>query len=70
MNDTMLNINRDEEKPSNLKTMEVLLKKCLPPDGGDDTENEDNNAMCSDSIAGEDDNASTATPSTSSEQIK
>ncbi|XP_058982422.1 protein draper isoform X5 [Musca domestica] len=74
MNDSMLNINRDEEKPSNLKTMEVLLKKCLPPDvggGGDETENEDNNAVCSASIADDNnDNASTASPSTSSKQIK
>ncbi|XP_073841078.1 multiple EGF like domains draper isoform X3 [Musca autumnalis] len=72
MNDTLLNINHDEEKPSNLKTM--LMKKCLPPDvGGDDTENEDNNAICSASIAddnNDNDNASTATPSTSSEHIK
>lgn len=27
MNDTMLNINQDEEKPSNLKNMTVLLEK-------------------------------------------
>lgn len=67
MNDTMLNINCNEEKPSNLKTMEVLLKKCAPMDGGDITDNEDNNAN---SLGEEDNEASTATPSTSSEQLK
>lgn len=30
MNDTMLNINQDEEKPSNLKNMTVLLEKPEP----------------------------------------
>ncbi|XP_037810487.1 protein draper isoform X5 [Lucilia sericata] len=60
---TILNINRDEEKPSNLK---VLLKKC-ELENGNETENEDN-ANCNNSVC--DDNASTATPSTSSEHIK
>ncbi|XP_037889944.1 protein draper isoform X4 [Glossina fuscipes] len=60
MNDTMLNINRDEEKLSNLKTMEVLLKKCevdknddtvKDVDDNDDNNNKDNNnAACSLSI--------------------
>ncbi|XP_023161071.2 protein draper isoform X4 [Drosophila hydei] len=31
MNDTMLNINHDEEKPSNVKNMTVLLEKPEPP---------------------------------------
>lgn len=60
MNDTMLNINRDEEKLSNLKTMDVLLKKCEVDnnddsvkdiDDNDDNNNKDNNnAACSLSI--------------------
>lgn len=62
---TILNINHDEEKPSNLK---VLLKKC-EPENGNETENEnEDNANCNTSVC--DDNASTATPSTSSEHIK
>lgn len=60
---TILNINQDEEKPSNLK---VLLKKC-ELDNGNETENDDN-ANCNTSVC--DDNASTATPSSSSEHIK
>lgn len=60
---TILNINHDEEKPSNLK---VLMKKCYL-ESGNDTENEDN-VNCNNSNC--DDNASTASPSTSSEHIK
>ena len=59
---TILNINHDEEKPSNLK---VLLKKCELVDGNE-TENDDN-VNCNTSIC-DDDHASTATASTSSEQ--
>lgn len=44
MNETVLNINSDEEKPSNLKTMEVLLDKKATKNG--DKEEEEDNASC------------------------
>lgn len=62
MNDTMLNINQDEEKPSNLKNMTVLLEKPEPPaEPEPQHESFDNTNL---------DAASTASPSSSPELRK
>ncbi|XP_039150123.1 protein draper isoform X3 [Drosophila simulans] len=61
MNDAMLNINQDEEKPSNVKNMTVLLNKPLPP-----TEPEPQHE-CFDNTNTNLDNVSTASPSSSPE---
>lgn len=57
MNDTILNINSDEEKPSNLKAMSALLEKKIEADTEDSEE-----AAC-DSIC---DNMDVSTASASS----
>ncbi|XP_017059613.1 protein draper isoform X5 [Drosophila ficusphila] len=59
MNDTMLNINQNEEKPSNLKNMTVLLDKPAPP-----TEPEPQHESLDNTNL---DNVSTASPSSSPE---
>ncbi|XP_017136793.1 protein draper isoform X6 [Drosophila miranda] len=59
MNDTMLNINHDEEKPNNLKNMTVLLTKPEPP-----TEPEPQHESFDNTNI---DNVSTASPSSSPE---
>ncbi|XP_039230548.1 protein draper isoform X10 [Drosophila yakuba] len=61
MNDAMLNINQDEEKPSNVKNMTVLLNKPLPP-----TEPEPQHESF-DNTNTNLDNVSTASPSSSPE---
>ncbi|XP_030380181.1 protein draper isoform X3 [Scaptodrosophila lebanonensis] len=64
MNDTMLNINLEEEKPSNLKNMTVLLSKPEPPvDPEPQHDSLDNNNLDNES-------AVTASPSSSPEPQK
>ncbi|XP_037940692.1 protein draper isoform X7 [Teleopsis dalmanni] len=66
MNDTMLNINHAEEKPSNLKTMDVLLEKgFLVPD--EKEENETCDSICDNTNLS---TTSTASPSPSPKHAK
>ncbi|XP_030242366.1 protein draper isoform X4 [Drosophila navojoa] len=62
MNDTLLNINHDEEKPSNVKNMTVLLEKPEPPTEPEPQHESFNNINM--------DDASTASPSSSPELHK
>ncbi|KRG07686.1 protein draper isoform X5 [Drosophila mojavensis] len=62
MNDTMLNINHDEEKPSNVKNMTVLLEKPEPPTEAEPQHESFDNINL--------DDASTASPSSSPELRK